>query len=285
MVKRAVIVGINYETQPGLRLAGCIQDALNLRAFLIEKQGFLEQNIQLLTDQTTVTPTRANILAALTELCTAAQAGDSVWFSYSGHGSQVSENRSQLVDGVRQPNVRDESDGLDESIVPLDYVAAGQIIDDELRQLVDRVPAGVRVTWLSDSCHSASIVDLPYSFEDASVYRRLTRPTKYVSSDWNTRITSSSLKQYKATAADVLVISGCRDNSTSADTVEDGMPQGAMTYAFLKTLKNSEIGGKPVTTIQRLLKDMSCLLRVKRYTQKPNFSSGRKVSLETPFQI
>ena len=276
MVKKAAIIGLNYTSVPGLTLSGCIQDALNLQQFLIEKQGFELANIRLLTDDTPTVPTRANILAALNWLVSGAKAGDSLWFSYSGHGSNQRDSLSKR---------KDETDALDETIVPLDYKTAGQIIDDDLRDIVDSVPAGVRITWISDSCHSASIVDLPYGYEDASICRKRPQPKTYVSDDWATKTTTSKFKQYKDTAADILVISGCRDNSVSSDSWEDGKPCGAMTYSLLKSLRNAEKSGKSVISVQRLLKDMSCLLRCKGYTQKPNFSSGKQMSLDAEFTI
>lgn len=273
MVKRALLIGCNYSGYKGLELRGCIADAKNVRDYLLAKQGFAEQDIRLLTDETAVKPKRKHILDGLQWLIAGAQPGDSLYLHFSGHGSQVTD-----LNG-------DESDGLDETIVPLDYQTAGQITDDELRAVADKIPEGVRCTWVIDACHSATVVDLPYNFEDNSTYAKSGKPSSYVSSDWNTRITSIKNQGYKETRASLLVISGCQDKFTSADTVEDGKSQGAMTYSLLKTLKNAEQRGKTEITIERLLKDMSCLLRVKKYTQKPNVSSGQKISLTDAFTI
>lgn len=272
-MKRTLIIGINY-VNTDLELSGCINDAVNLKNYLITK-GFTESNMQFLTDQT-VLPTRANILAAISWLTAGAKAGDSLWFSYSGHGSQLSE---------RSQRVRDEKDGLDETIVPLDYSSAGQILDDDLRRLlVDPLPAGVRLTALIDACHSATSFDLAYQWEDASVYRKSGKPLTYVAADWrtSTRVTINS--QYKTSAADVVTISGSRDNQTSADAVEEGKATGAMTYSFLKTLASAE-KSKTLLSWQELLKGMTCLLRIKRYSQVPNMASGRSLNLADPVKL
>lgn len=51
----------------------------------------------------------------------------------------------------------EEEDGFDETILPTDHKQAGQIRDTELaRAIVHRLPAGVVVHALFDSCHSGA---------------------------------------------------------------------------------------------------------------------------------
>lgn len=40
------------------------------------------------------------------------------------------------------------------------------------------------------------------------------------------------VKQFKSSAADVIMFSGCKDEQTSADAFEAGRSTGAMSYAF-----------------------------------------------------
>ena len=43
---------------------------------------------------------------------------------------------------------------------------SGQIVDDEMNALlVQRLPPGVRLTAIFDSCHSATALDLPYIYD------------------------------------------------------------------------------------------------------------------------
>lgn len=52
-------------------------------------------------------------------------------------------------------------DGLDETILPADYTASGQILDDDLyRILVLALPRGCRLTGIMDCCHSGTGMDL-----------------------------------------------------------------------------------------------------------------------------
>ena len=65
-----------------------------------------------------------------------AQPNDSLFFLYSGHGSDKRDD-----DG-------DEVDGNDETICPVDYKSEGDIIDDEMNQiLVQRLPKGARFEY------------------------------------------------------------------------------------------------------------------------------------------
>jgi len=57
----------------------------------------------------------------------------------------------------------DEDDGYDETLIPVDFKSAGQIVDDEVfAKLVKPMKKDVRVTVLMDCCHSGTALDLPY---------------------------------------------------------------------------------------------------------------------------
>jgi hypothetical protein len=273
MVKRALLIGINYYGSK-LELSGCINDVDNMQSYLVQEQGFVETDIVRLTDAPESDkrhqPTRSNILRWVDWLVQNLKAGDSVFFQYSGHGSQVRDTSG------------DESDGRDETLVPSDYLKNGQIIDDELRsRLAERIPQGASLCAVIDACHSGSGLDLRWNFEDQSRYIGKGRPARYEAKLWNTSTLTRQDRQYRETQGNVLCISGCRDNQTSADAWEDGAATGAMTYALLKALKRAKADGKQELSLQRLLKDMSNILRVKRYRQVPQMSAGRKVALDS----
>jgi hypothetical protein len=91
--KKALIIGINY-TGTEHALNGCINDAMNVRDFLVNDRGFPthgEGDMTILTDEpenegTEFYPTHENILAAFKWLVTDNGPGDVLWLSYSGHG-------------------------------------------------------------------------------------------------------------------------------------------------------------------------------------------------------
>jgi hypothetical protein len=85
-------------------------------------------------------PTRANMTRAMQWLVRDAQPNDSLFFHYSGHGGQT-----QDLDG-------DEDDGMDETVYPVDFKQAGQIVDDEMHHyMVKSLPQGCRLTAIFDS--------------------------------------------------------------------------------------------------------------------------------------
>ena len=88
--------------------------------------------------------------------------------------------------------------------------------------MVRPLPPGCRLTALFDSCHSGSILDLPYLYHSNG---------RQKGSD----VTAAFRKQ-RMTPADVITWSGSADNQTSADTVQNGLAVGAMSHAFVKIL-------------------------------------------------
>ena len=64
--KYALLIGINYKNTR-YQLNGCINDATNLNTFLINN-GYLEENITLLTDETNIKPTYNNIINQLKKI-------------------------------------------------------------------------------------------------------------------------------------------------------------------------------------------------------------------------
>lgn len=149
--RRAVLIGINYEGQQG-ELSGCHNDVKNIKKYLISQQGFKEKDMLILMDDGRHNqPTRKNILDAFDRIVQYSKAGDVVFIHYSGHGGRVRDTSG------------DEADGYDETLIPLDFKRAGQIIDDDLyERLVKKMPAGVTVVVLMDCCHSGTALDLPY---------------------------------------------------------------------------------------------------------------------------
>lgn len=95
--KKALIIGINY-TGSEHALNGCINDALNVREFLVNDRGFSDSSADMviMTDDpqnegTHFWPSGENLLAAFQWLTSYNEADDILWLSYSGHGGQVKD--------------------------------------------------------------------------------------------------------------------------------------------------------------------------------------------------
>ena len=154
MVKRALLIGINYNSVPDLTLNGCINDAILMRNVLIDAYNYDRENIVMLRDDGLLAeyemPNKANIIDNLKTLCSLTKENDELWIHYSGHGTFERDNNS------------DEVDRYDEVIIPLDYNTNGSISDDELKAILET--AGGTVFISQDCCNSGTGWDLPFRF-------------------------------------------------------------------------------------------------------------------------
>lgn len=151
--KRAVLVGINYVGSCA-ELSGCHNDVHNMVKYIKDVHGFEDENIVLLLDDgENINPTKDNIEAAWVKLVSETEEGDAVFVHYSGHGSRLEDDNG------------DEEDGFDECLVPVDYETGEFIRDDNIfKTLVGPLPAGCTMTAVMDSCHSGTVLDLPFVF-------------------------------------------------------------------------------------------------------------------------
>lgn len=118
---------------PGFRpLVSCRRDAQSMANIA---KGF---EVILLDKHPKARNVRDAILYAREELV----AGDILLVTFSGHGSEIPDESG------------DESDGYDQTWCLYDR----QMIDDELAQLWAGFEAGVRIFFISDSCHSGTVV-------------------------------------------------------------------------------------------------------------------------------
>eukprot|EP01117_Protostelium_nocturnum_P005323 TRINITY_DN1938_c0_g1_i1.p1 TRINITY_DN1938_c0_g1~~TRINITY_DN1938_c0_g1_i1.p1 ORF type:complete len:462 (-),score=171.94 TRINITY_DN1938_c0_g1_i1:214-1599(-) len=306
--RKALLVGINYKGSTA-ELRGCINDVRNVKAFLLEK-GFVDspQTMVVLTDDQmdrSRMPTRANMMAAMKWLVTGAASGDSLFFHFSGHGSQVRDTNG------------DEDDGFDETILPVDFQSAGQIVDDEIHDtVVKAVPLGCRLTAVFDSCHSGTAMDLPYIYDANGMIEGPGGPTMqppaqqridplqmglgmmmgglggpqalssllgggrmHKKQGRTSRANAAQVISAKATQGDVLMFSGCRDDQTSVDATIAGNATGAMSFAFMETIRKF-----PSISYQQMLVHMRDIMRG-RFKQIVQLSSSHPMDMNQPFAI
>jgi uncharacterized caspase-like protein len=127
MVKRAVLIGIDEYADPEIPdLHGCVNDVKAMASLLADCYSFDAANLTELVSAPG--NTRDGIFAGLTSLIEATEQGDVAVVYYSGHGSQVPDGNG------------DESDNLDETIVPSDSgrgnLPVRDIVDDELHSYI-----------------------------------------------------------------------------------------------------------------------------------------------------
>ena len=239
-MSRALLFGNNY---PGTdaELSGCVNDAENLAEFLVSSGFAVEKDVNIVREATCGDMVRALVALAAE---TRRQKIDTVFISYSGHGTHVPDSNG------------DEADRRDECLCPSDFETAGVLPDDFLNDLIEIINPRTRVVVLMDCCHSGSCMDLPARF--------LTKTTAVRE--------ASTIGCHPK----VVMLSGCMDSQTSADAFDASRAEftGAMTSAFLDAIK-----AKPsvVKDAFELLTAMRALLKERRMTQVPQLSTSMPV--------
>ncbi len=243
--KKALLVGINYNSIPQIKLNGCISDVINMANTLQDAFDYSSSDITMLRDDVSspsMLPTRANILNTLNTLVNQSASYSEIWFHYSGHGSQIKD-----LNG-------DEIDKLDEVIVPLDYATKGFITDDEVFNIVKNTKC--RTILLFDSCHSGTMCDLQYMFE-------YTNGKVVGSVNGNKTI---------PTNPNVICFSGCKDTQTSADVYlpSEARSVGAFTASFLAALRKNKMN----VDLMKLYSDLCIIIKSSGFSQLPMLSSS-----------
>ncbi|KAJ6380708.1 hypothetical protein OIU77_029580 [Salix suchowensis] len=241
----AVLVGCNY---PNTRneLHGCINDVLTMKEVLVKRFGFDLSHVQLLTDApgSVVLPTGANIKKALGHMIDQAEAGDVLFFHYSGHGTRIPSAKPGHP--FRQ----------DEAIVPCDF---NLITDLDFRQLVNRLPKGASLTILSDSCHSGGLIDREKEQIGPDAATTNNNPKKFFGSDASLKFRLPPLERdlFESINPDEgILLSGCQANETSADMSPHeggGRSYGAFSNAVQMVLKehSGQLSNKQLVMMAR----------------------------------
>jgi len=266
-MKKALLVGLNKYKQPGSDLRGCVNDVTNMRTLLSDTYKFKLDNIRLLFDSRA---TKKGIINRLNWLVLDAKPGDELVFHYSGHGSQV-----------RDRNGDELKDNKDEILCPHDLDWNDPFTDDILAGIFKKLTKGAFLTVLIDACHSGSMTR---SFFVAPEYREkskksrdrfLVPPIDIQHRSHNIDISTSGIGKKQNSKGYVVdqnhvLISGCRDNQTSADAYIDRKYQGAFTAMLLKAIYNNN-QNKTWEQIHRGVKKRLCRTR---YSQIPQLSGN-----------
>lgn len=232
MSKAAVCVGINeFENLPKSSwLQGCANDARDLAGLLQSRYGFAASDISILLDSQA---TKENVVAQLSSLLDRAAAGEvqHIVFTFSSHGTQIPDSNG------------DEADRLDEAFACYDINNTGDswdpatvISDDELFALFARLPNGVLMDVVLDTCHSGtglkSLDLLP-----GRRPRFLPAPTALgvAAAEFSDARALRDLIKAGSGVKPVLM-AACRADQTAADAFLNGRYNGAFTYNLLKSL-------------------------------------------------
>ena len=255
--KRALLVGINYRGTSG-ELRGCINDIKNVREMLL-KNGYKDENIRMMSEDHKELPTKHKIAMGLIWLMKNEKNKPmDLFFHYSGHGSWIYDKNG------------DEMDGRDECLVPIDYKRNGMLYDDDIKALIDdHLTSKSNLFSIIDACHSSSMFDLRFNLSCDKI------DTSESNVDYQFKVEAHTYDM--KIKGNVVTLSGCEDLQTSADAYIQNRFQGALTFAFLDTMRkyNNKL------TYEELMKGIYSVLKGDDfYEQRPTIASNRTIILE-----
>nr|GMD92823.1 metacaspase-3-like [Ipomoea batatas] len=203
--RRAVLCGVSYRNHKK-SLAGSVNDVVAMRNLLVKRLGFPYASVVVLTederDPQGESQRRRTSETPMRWLLYGSQPGDSLLFYYFGHGSQIREL------------TRNEMDGHDEALCPLDFETEGKkILDDEINETIVRpLPPGAVLHAIIGHLLQEGY----YSWEDQRM----------------------PYGPYKGTQGGLAIsISACDDHQNSLGTSAlTGISTGALTYSFVQIL-------------------------------------------------
>ena len=285
-MKKAFLVGINkYQTSS---LRGCVNDVLLMYKILSEKFNFNTNNIDIITDYQA---TRENIIKGLKKLTFNLSYGDIIYFHYSGHGSQVV---------VKDWTNNSEPDGRDEILCPIDLDWNTPLRDNDLKDIFINIPNGVKSTVVLDSCHSGTglrnsneiiYVDPDTDPSKYAILNKYISPPisnmlenplisldddlNYIFPVENSKNIQSIKNKFLISTTDQgnnILISGCKDNQTSADAYMGGRYHGALTYSLVQSLIKKQFNIKYL----ELVADINMILKNFGFQQEPQLEAKKE---------
>lgn len=249
-MKKAFCFSIN--DYPGIQndLRGCNFDSQNWADLLKNIYGF---EVNRIIDSSV---TRNAVINTMTDLITNANPGDVLVFTYSGHGTSVIDNNN------------DEADGKDEAICLYD----GFLVDDEIRAIFDKLPQGVKLTFVADSCFSGTVtrafLNTMNDFGYVSVPKYLP-PKDDIAANNISGLSSLRPFAYPEEGMNHILISGASDSEYSYDANINGNATGAFSFYAIQVLKD-----RPHITYNDFYNKLRKLLPSRQYPQTPQLEGS-----------
>jgi hypothetical protein len=214
-----IVIGIDaYKNVNGLD--GAVNDAKMVADSLNDIGA---KQVRLLIDDKA---TRDEIKNAWNEISTQAKAGDTVFFTYAGHGAQQPER----VKGT-------EVDGQDEFYVLTNFAESGpstyeRLIDDDLQEWFSKRP-DLTIVLVSDSCHSGTMTR---AYKKSKLkYRKV--PVNAITNDALPVSNNPDIvNEQKTKMPHVISFAGVSDNEEVPEINIENQPHGALSWNFSKGL-------------------------------------------------
>ena len=263
--KHGLIFAIgDYPKESGWGVISSARDVSYIKTTLL-KQGFKDDNIKTVID---AAATKQGIEKALTDLTTKVGPNDVVVIHFSSHGQQVADNNN------------DETDGLDETIVPYnatlpsgDYstqeyekIQAAYFRDDQFGAYIEQLRAKLGkngdVVVFIDACHSGSGTRgtakvrggkpalMPKGYSVSNGLRKKDKETVFRE--------GNKARGEEGALATYVVFSAARAEELNYETVgDDNVGMGSLTYAISKVFENLDAGASYRSVFSKILAIMN----------------------------
>lgn len=246
-----------------------------LAELLVRKFEYKPENIKILSDEEInfngktippIKPTQKLIVDTFRSFLTEqAKPGDIVYFHFSGHGQAVPDNGD------------DEADGMDETLVPSDYVSqkdgSKNIRDDEIAVLLDGLkkknPSNVTITL--DSCFSGTATRGELRprggpWKGKEIDKKFAGKTDDSFGDFVTRGSTRGGEEQE-----YVFLSAASQRQVANETNEGGVNYGAFTYALAKAME----GAGKTTTYRDLFEKVNDYVTGKKRNQNPQIEGAQ----------
>ena len=213
-----LVVGIDDYVGTANDLDGAANDADDIAQSL--KGAGAEEVVRLINDDAR----KDRIVAAWEGLVAKAKAGDTIVFTYAGHGSQEPEPKGR----------HDEADGLNENFLLGHFIPVGpatreRILDDEVFEWMQEADKkGVKVVFVADSCHSGG---MERSASAPGVrFRKMETPT--IAGDQLKLPPPEFSKLTEDDFDNVTFVGAVAEDKLTPEVSIDGKKRGALSWAF-----------------------------------------------------
>ena len=253
---------------------------------LIERFDFKPEDIKILCDEDVEVagkiikadsankPTHKNIVDTFRSFLNGqANEGDVIYFHFSGHGQQIPDDNVPS-----NPVVGDELDGMDETIIPIDYVSqtdgSKNIRDDEIGILLDelnqRKPSNITITL--DSCFSGTGTRGGEGLVRGGPWKGKPIDPKSVKSEDEDFGDSVSHGRGGDGAPNYVFISAASPKQVAGETKEGGVDYGKFTWALSQAMEKANGN----TTYRDLFEKITDIMTQKQATQTPQIEGFQK---------
>ncbi len=217
-------------------LAGAVNDANDIA------QSLREQGAQV-TALLDSDATRARIESAFADIVAKSQPGDTIVFTYAGHGIQQ-----------REALAGDERDGRDEMYILHGFHPKGDgwkeiIRDNDIAAMLRTVPHEVTVLMVADSCHSGTMT------RSADPRGRIGRSRFQATPPMEPGAPAPAPDpSTRALEMDdfpnVVFAAAARDFQETPEVFIEGQHRGALSYSVARAFNGMAAGGDGVTTLK-----------------------------------